>query len=174
MTHYQSTTRCQQELPTNIMSPTASTLSVDTPPLKKIKLNKEWNGRLPASCALRIVKMLSSSFVIKSQITCKYHYLLPLILMRRLACEAKKIGNIQSKKQTGACALSNLAIYFIRVLVGPFWSCVRLHSRCWPKDNQVLKTRLTTHSKLHVNWIFCCDVLDITWFCLLVHRFRVI
>ncbi|RMX52943.1 hypothetical protein pdam_00010932 [Pocillopora damicornis] len=41
MTHYQSTTRCQQELPTNIMSPTASTLSVDTPPLKKIKLNKE-------------------------------------------------------------------------------------------------------------------------------------
>lgn len=41
MTHYQSTTRCQQELPTNIMSPTASALSVDTPPLKKIKLNKE-------------------------------------------------------------------------------------------------------------------------------------
>lgn len=55
---------------------------------------------LPASWALRVAEMLSSSFVIKSQITCKYHYLLPLILMRRLACEAKKIGNTQSKKQT--------------------------------------------------------------------------
>lgn len=92
---------------------------------------------LPASWALRVVEMLSSSFVIKSQITCKYHYLLPLILMRRLACEAKKIGNIQSKKRTGACALSNLAIYFIRVLVGPFWSCVRFHSRCWPKISRL-------------------------------------
>lgn len=55
---------------------------------------------LPASWALCVAEMLSSSFVIKSQITCKYHYLLPLILMRRLACEAKKIGNTQSKKQT--------------------------------------------------------------------------
>lgn len=41
MTHYQSTIRCQREIGSNIMSPTASALSDSPPPAKKIKLNQE-------------------------------------------------------------------------------------------------------------------------------------
>lgn len=58
------------------------------------------NG-VAASWTLRVAETFSSAEnLIASEINSKYHNLLPMILIYHTACEAKKIANSQSKKQT--------------------------------------------------------------------------